>query len=531
MQELNWIYKYEDVGSDENQYTYEECHRIGPVDAKYVRSANEDFVGNPFIEALPRPREEGCLVNAYMVPIPEVDVQKLATMTINEQKETVLSLKRLRLPLAFQRQLEFIDYDVIVSSYMLRKSYIWEDKEFLGRKTRGSMIRMKGKIEDSAPSGFALLGFSGCGKSSSLKQLFENIPQVIMHHPSVGETLPQITYLVVSCMPNSNFATLYRQIGEAIDNALGNPEPEYELMITRKCRSLADKQLKVCQLIEMFSIGTIVLDEIQLINFNSNKENSYEGLLGIVNKTKVALSVVGTDEAYQKLFAKLRNARRTGDLIDASAYTSDREYFNYLVKLLLIWQWVDTPIEWSKELADTLYECTGGIINQLIWLYKWIMIEYLDSKSKGKTETIDKKFIHRINDKHFKQLKNSIDFVNQSKLEEEADREIMANAALDKNEYEMPKVNIGNLAYESKVTKQVLNMIRPLHPEYSSDDITRAVKEILSEEGSRQRRVDELARGTLDVLMGNPRPKKKKAVPKSKPLSKNICDYISLDNT
>lgn len=54
----------------------------------------------------------------------------------------------------------------------------------------------------------------------------------------------------------------------------------------------------------------------------------------------------------------------------------------------------------------------------------------------------------------------------------------MANAALDKNEYEMPKVNIGNLAYESKVTKHVLNMIRPLHPEYSSDDITRAVKEI-----------------------------------------------------
>lgn len=54
----------------------------------------------------------------------------------------------------------------------------------------------------------------------------------------------------------------------------------------------------------------------------------------------------------------------------------------------------------------------------------------------------------------------------------------MENAALDKNEYEMPKVNIGNLAYESKVTKHVLNMLRPLHPEYSSDDITRAVKEI-----------------------------------------------------
>ena len=33
MQELNWIYKYEDVDSDKNQYTYEECQRVGPVDA------------------------------------------------------------------------------------------------------------------------------------------------------------------------------------------------------------------------------------------------------------------------------------------------------------------------------------------------------------------------------------------------------------------------------------------------------------------------------------------------------------------
>ena len=47
------------------------------------------------------------------------------------------------------------------------------------------------------------------------------------------------------------------------------------------------------------------------------------------------------------------------------------------------------------------------------------------------------------------------------------------------------------------MTKQVLNMIRP---EYSSDDITRAVKEILSEEGSRQRRVDEIAQELLMFL-------------------------------
>ncbi len=51
----------------------------------------------------------------------------------------------------------------------------------------------------------------------------------------------------------------------------------------------------------------------------------------------------------------------------------------------------------------------------LIWLYKWIMLEYIDSKSKGKIETIDNNFIVRVNNKHFKQLKGAIDIVKSGK--------------------------------------------------------------------------------------------------------------------
>ena len=87
---------------------------------------------------------------------------ELDDMTINEQKETVLSLKRLRLPLSFHKQLEFINYDVISSSYMLRKMYVWneEDIQFsINEQTTRQIIKMRGKIEDSAPTGFALLGY------------------------------------------------------------------------------------------------------------------------------------------------------------------------------------------------------------------------------------------------------------------------------------------------------------------------------------------------------------------------------------
>ena len=411
---------------------------------------------------------------------------------------------------------------------MLCKSYVW-DTNAIGESTDKKLIKMKGKIEDSAPSGFALLGYSGCGKSSSLKQLFDNIPQVIMHHPDPGTSIPQITYLVVSCMPNSNFSTLYRQIGEAIDNALGNPEPIYEVMINKKCKSLADKQLKVCQLIETFSIGTIVMDEIQLIDFNTNRENSYEGLLGIVNKTKVALSVVGTDEAYKKLFTMLRNARRAGDFIDASAYTTDKDYFNMLVNMLLTWQWLDTPIQWSKELSDTLYECSGGIINMLIWLYKWIMLEYIESKSKGKIETIDKKFIVRVNNKHFKQLKGAIDIVNQARTEELEDERILTIAEEEKDKYQMPESNISNMVYESKMMAKVIDLVREIYVEFDSDSIGRATRMVLEEDVNHRLKPHEVAKQVIAILNEEPVKPKRKATRRT-PASKNICDYITDDN-
>ena len=531
MQEYNWTYRYEtDVESDTNQYTYEECHRIGPVDAKYVKSTNPDFNGNPFIEALPRPRDKKPLMDAYTMSIPKVDFNKLNKMTPNEQKETVLSLKQLRLPLAFQKQLEFINYDVIVSSYLLRKMYKWKKKDSplipLGHESTDIFVKMKGKIEDSAPSGFSLLGFSGCGKSSSLKPLFENIPQVIMHHPDPGTNIPQITYLVVSCMPNSNFQTLYRQIGEAIDNALGKAEPTYEVMITKKCRSLADKQLKVCQLIELFSIGTIVLDEIQLIDFRTNKENSYEGILGIVNKTKIALSVVGTDDAYKKLFSKLRNARRSGDFIDASEYTTDRTYFDYLTKMLFNWQWVQPKIKWTKEIGDALYKCSGGIINQLIWIYKWMMLEYIDSKAKGEPFKINANYVEYINNRHFKHLKDSMDLVEQVKIEELEDERIIMSAMSDRKKYEMPAVELDEFQYETEVITKVINFIRPLYPEYNSDRIGRVTKEVLNSEESHKLEANEIAQKVLAELQG----KKKcsnRSKKRNKPTSKNICDYIT----
>ncbi len=98
------------------------------------------------------------------------------------------------------------------------------------------------------------------------------------------------------------------------ENDVDNSEVSYETVI-EKTRSLGGKADKVRDLIEKFSIGIIVFDEIQLINFNSSKENSIEGLMTLANKTKVAMGVVGTEDAFAMMFKKLRTGRRLGESI------------------------------------------------------------------------------------------------------------------------------------------------------------------------------------------------------------------------
>lgn len=438
-------------------------------------------------------------------------------------------LGSLRLPLPFDKQLEFINYDVLVGSYSLRKPYIWGDYKFeveIENKSYEQKVKTKGLAADSAPSGFSLLGNSGCGKSSALKQLVSNYPQVIMHHPDPRTSIPQITYLVVNCVPNSNFSALYIEIGEAIDDALGNPEPVYGQLI-RKCRLLADKQLKVAELIERFSIGTIILDEIQLIDFNTNRENSYEGLLAIVNKTKVALSVVGTDEAYNKLFGKLRNARRSGEFISADNYCVDRSEFDKLSLYLLHWQWCSPKIQWNKELSNILYDCSKGLINLLVLLYKWIMLEYLDDKANGKTPIIDEKYIKKINSKHFGHITPQLSLLELQNIEREEDLKIIENAKHIglTNEYKMDEIDIEYVIKNADKIKEIIKRVKSIYPQFDSDIITNVSKELLLDENNKNLNLIQFTQKTIDVLLD--RPIKKKSYKRKKmPSSKDICDYI-----
>lgn len=375
-----------------------------PVAARYVEAPLDVDRGNVFIEALPLPRSEREIEYAYDTEIPSYSFEKTKTMSRFQKMVCVGQLKSLRFSLPFHEQLEFEFYNALIQSYRSRillkseTSTVINHVQNLPNKNHAILI---GDSASATNAGFSLIGYSGCGKSSSIKTLVSHYPQVIIHMIS-GGYFPQITYLVVNCVSNSNFSALYEGIGDAIDKALGNIEPVYANEIS-KSRSLGSKAEKVREFVEKFAVGAIIFDEIQLIDFEHTKENSFDSLLTLANKTKAAIIVVGTEDAKDKMFSELRTSRRLGMMINGNAYCTNKRFFDSLVEELFYYQWFDYQVEVTQDICDTLYDLTKGIIDQLISLYSAVHIEYLSSTKKPVVNGV---FFRKTANKYFPGIQN-----------------------------------------------------------------------------------------------------------------------------
>ena len=416
------------VFSGENQYSDFDLETQNCVPARYVKSALVCDRGNILIEALPPPRSSETSLSDYNKTVPGYHVDDIQTMSLYEKLLAVRTLRQYRSSLPFHDSLETQFHLMIVESYRNRRCRtISPDCLKITKENRDETtdIVVQGKIAAAANAGCALIGYSGCGKSSALEILLSNYPQVIEHITDNALRLTQIVYLSIVCPTNSNFSALYTEIGAAIDRALGNTEPIYATQVNKQ-KTLPAKANYICELIERFAIGCIIFDEIQLIDFKGQKENSFESLLTIVNKTKVALLTVGTEDALEKMYPNLRTGRRAGAFIEASRYCANRLFFDFIVTDLLQYQWIDRKIEPTPDILDAFYQVTGGIIDQLISVYMFVQIDYLLSSQKS---DITSKDIRRIAKTHYPGMQDLLKSLDP-KLER-ARREIKENADME----------------------------------------------------------------------------------------------------
>lgn len=373
--------------------------------AEYVSPVRSTDRGNIFIEALPLPRTKEQVISDVERGIPDFNREKEIRKPAWEQVANTTQLRDIVFPLPMHCSLETSLYTQLVMSYSKRYLFTEQDSriEFCIRgKSEYTNGKVVGDDADSANAGGRLIGWSGCGKSLAIKLALERYPQVIMHRGRNGAVYVQVVYLVVNCPPHSNINALFANIGIALDRALGNVEPFYETFFKiSRIKTVAECAKIVRRLIEQFAIGLIIFDEVQNLSFAQSTDKSFEAILELVNETKVAFDIVGTEDAGDKLLANLRMARRMGAEINANAYCGSRVTFDRIIDFVFQYQWFKKPVEPTKEIKDAMYKYTRGIIDQVITLYQYMQIDYILAPVKRKDRPIDGEYVRRVSEKHF----------------------------------------------------------------------------------------------------------------------------------
>ena len=205
------------------------------VDAVYTEPKISSDKGNLMIMALPEPISNlNDIIATYTKGIPSYSYARDVQLPRMERRFLVPQLRSLRIYLPFESTLEMEFYNALTASYRLR--------ELSRVDAVVPYTKLVSPTGAATNAGFALLGYSGCGKSSAIALLASHYPQVIKHHLPDGTVLSQILYIVVSCNSTHNFSELYGSIGREIDKALHLDI--YENMIN-KTQSLGKKKNKV----------------------------------------------------------------------------------------------------------------------------------------------------------------------------------------------------------------------------------------------------------------------------------------------
>lgn len=530
-------YQYSHIEDVTEKYLTEIPDKNGFYLPVYTKSKLKSDNGNPFIECLPAPKTGRPLCLKYTVPIVDYDRQKIYTMLRNHDNmnlaNSIMQLKELRVPLPMNYELEDDIYRLLIQSYRNR-SMMSDDSVMLpvhmGGEEGNVNSKLYTKFTSSAPSGIAVLGYAGSGKTIAVHMMLADIPQVIIHSTKETPQFTQVVWLDIECAPNSNLGAVWDGFGSALDRALHNLDGYYHNMIARKHNTSAKMEI-VIDLIQQFNIGVICFDEIEHINFSANRESTFEEFLYLQDKTHVGLVVIGTEETYLKMFGQLRSQRRFNTVIHASSYCHDN-YADIVARQIMAYQWFTPAVdinnpEIGQPLIQAMLDCSKGIVDQMITLWTLVNLSLATSK---KQENLTPEFIKTIAQKEIPQVTNDLlNHLNdpmagneRERLNKEAEQkmlnEIRSQDTKKKTESLAHQVDQTSMQGIQSIIQDAIKFIHIYNNQFSDEIIKKAVLHVISQDGGEKLSHDQIIREATEYLTSK---EKAKVSEKKKPVKKN----------
>lgn len=392
----------------ESMYQFTPSLIGGQVKAEYLEQVIPAYKDNPYIESLP-PIFEEVYVALNIAKYPDhSDEQRMLG------KETRLHLVQqisdyvepLSVHLSVEKRLSRL----IRHGYKARNPF---SPEHVRQFHKGFKEILENGVDEkganlagvrSTAAGFAILGVSGQGKTTSIESSLLLYPQVIHHSAYKDQPFirKQLVWLKLNCPHDGSLKGLCFNFFQAIDANLGT---NYFQKFVSKGSTVDILIPIMAHIATLHGLGVLVIDEIQNLSFlkSGGAERMLNYFTQLINTIGVPVVLIGTFKAMKLLSGSFSQARRStgqGDLI------MDRlekgEEWDYFLQKLWTYQWTSKTTKLTEPLKNAMYDLSQGIIDIAVKLYMLAQWEAIDN---GDNERITVSLLKTVLDRDMQLVK------------------------------------------------------------------------------------------------------------------------------
>lgn len=512
------------------------------ADAIYIDQKNPEYCGNILAAALP-PQPDVEIIKANNIRgLPWFNYREQIQSDKQTQFLNINKISDIRFAMPFHFDLAASIHNAFMEAASNR--YIVYDRDqnvIQHNQGQDNIQHCKSYGSTGGTTGsFILSGTAGTGKSTAIITALRYYPQIIIHHCEELPMFIQVLYVVAECPPNSNLSGLYISIAKAYDKALRNLDGYYETECVRR-KGLDQKESFISELINRYHTLLVVVDEVQNIDFNRTKQGSIYSLMKLKNESKISMAFCGLYSACENLLRDYAMKRRAKVEINSNPYTDNKQYFAYMVHTLMGYQWFYPKVDISSmstedrnAFIDTLYTYTGGIVDQLLSLYKMMNYEYVRRSSRP---DVNAAFVEEVSNKYFPGILTTLNNIHYS-YEKQLERKKASSTAaqtitesIEKLERKETEKQIEDIISSSsvletdKTCKRIVENIQNIFPEYSYDVISSAFYKLIAKKENAGKSDSELSQMIINSLNGNRQ--KKRSVRCKKEIG--LDSYLSND--
>jgi hypothetical protein len=332
------------------------------VPAKYTKTDNPEWDGNPFIEALPplkKLKSEFMTMLEHLPPVPSNKTRLKPEVARIMEMMSVIQTVVLSFP-------EHEDIGLAMA-FLIRQAYVSRNPLTAMDRQRRHAIATGGldgiplpKNWKTSAGGHIVLSATGMGKTTFFLMYLLTYPQVIRHTEFEGTPLKclQMVYIALRVPHDATLKSLCLQFFQQVDRLLGT---NY-LRQAKGLRTIALMVSLMNQVATTISLGFLVVDDLQKLRHATGENAEYAlNLLGdIVEQIGVSLLTVATPGVEPVVAASVANSRKIASTCPSVIEPMRDEQFKDFCEALWPYMYVLNKGTLDRTVLKAWYKASAG---------------------------------------------------------------------------------------------------------------------------------------------------------------------------